>query len=44
MRKLGAELDLLKGEEDVARDKVDVPKPKRRLLYINESEDDSDGK
>ena len=42
-RKLRAELDLLKGEEDVARDKVDAPKPKRRLLDINESDDDSDG-
>ena len=30
-RKLRAELDLLKGEEDVARDKVDVQKTKRRL-------------
>ena len=26
--KLRAELDLLKGEEDVARDKVNAPKPK----------------
>ena len=42
-RKLRAELDLLKGEEDVARDKVEAPKPKRRLLDINESDDDSDG-
>ena len=33
-RKLRAELDLLKGEEDVARDKVDAPKPKRRLTMI----------
>ena len=41
-RKLRAKLDLLKGEEDVARDKVDAPKPKRRLLDINESDDDSD--
>ena len=32
-----------KGEEDVARDKVDAPKPKRRLLDIDESDDDSDG-
>ena len=38
-RKLRADLDLLKGEEDVARDKVDAPKPKRRLLDINESDD-----
>ena len=38
-----AELDLLKGEEDVARDKVDAQKPKRRLLDINESVDNSDG-
>ena len=38
-----AELDLLKGEEDVARDKVDAPKPKRRLLDINESDYESDG-
>ena len=37
-RKLRAELDLLKGEEDVARDRVDAPKPKRRLLDINESD------
>ena len=36
-------MDLLKGEEDVARDKVDDPKPKKRLLDINESDDDSDG-
>ena len=42
-RKLSAELDLLKGEEDVARDKVDAPKPKRRLLDINESDYESDG-
>ena len=34
---------MLKGEEDVARDKVDAPKPKKRLLDINESDDDSDG-
>ena len=33
----------LKGEEDVARDKVDAPKPKRRLLDINESDNESDG-
>ena len=33
-----------KGEEDVARDKVDAQKPKRRLVDINESVDDSDGK
>ena len=38
-----AELDLVKGEEDVARDKVDAPKPKRRLLDINESDYESDG-
>ena len=43
-RKLRAELDLLKGEEDVARDKVDAPKPKRRLLDINESDYESDGR
>ena len=42
-RKLRAELELLKGEEDVARDKVDAPKPKRRLLDINESDYESDG-
>ena len=45
MRKLRAKLDLLKGQENVSRDKVDVPKPKRRLLRlldINESDDDSD--
>ena len=42
-RKLRAELDLQKREEDVARDKVDAPKPKKRLLDINESDDDSDG-
>ena len=41
--KLRAELDLQKGEEDVARDKVDAPKPKRRLLDINESDYESDG-
>ena len=42
-RKLRAEMDLLlKGEEDV-RDKVDAPKPNRRLLDINESDDESDG-
>ena len=41
--KLRAEMDLLKGEEDVARDNVDAPKLKRRLLDINESDDDSDG-
>ena len=34
---------LVKGEEDVATDKVDAPKPKRRLLVINESDDESDG-
>ena len=38
-----AALDLLKGEEGFARDKVDAPKPKKRLLDINESDDDSDG-
>ena len=27
--RLRAEMDLLKGEEDVARDKVDAPKPKK---------------
>ena len=42
-RKLRAELEL-KGEEDVARDKVDAPKPKRRLLDINESDYESDGR
>ena len=42
-RKLRAELVLLKGEEDVARDKVDAPKPKRRLLDINKSDNYSDG-
>ena len=31
-RKLRAEMNLLKGEDDVARDKVDAHKPKRRLL------------
>ena len=36
--KLRAEMDLLKGEEDVAGDMVDTPKPKRRLLDINEPE------
>ena len=39
-RKLRAEL---KGEEDVARDKADAPKPKRRLLDINKSDNYSDG-
>ena len=43
LRKLRAKLDLLKGQEDVSRDKVDVPKPKRRLLDINESDYQSDG-
>ena len=43
LRKMRAALDLLKGEEGVARDKVDAPKPKKRLLDINESDDDSDG-
>ena len=42
-RKLRAEIDLLKGEEDVARDMVDAPKPERRLLDISESDDESDG-
>ena len=42
-RKLRAEMDLLKGEEDVARDKVDAPNPKRRLIDINESDNESDG-
>ena len=41
--KLRAELELLKGEEDVAIDKVDAPWPKRRLLDINESDNYSDG-
>ena len=41
--KLRAELDLLKGVEDVARDNVDAPKLKRRLLDINESDNYSDG-
>ena len=41
-RKLRAELDLQKGEEDVARDKADAQKPKR-LLDINETDDESDG-
>ena len=39
LRKLRSKLDLLKGQEDVSRDTVDVPKPKRRLLDINESDD-----
>ena len=43
LRKMRAALDLLKGEEGVARDKVDAPKPKKRLLDKNESDDDSDG-
>ena len=43
LRKMRAALDLLNGEEGVARDKVDVPKPKKRLLDINDSDDDSDG-
>ena len=43
LRKMRAALDLLKGEEGFARDKVDAPKPKKRLLDINESDDDSDG-
>ena len=41
--KLRAEMDLLKGEEDVARDKVNAPKPKRRLLDIDQPDDESDG-
>ena len=41
LRKMRAALDLLKGEEGVARDKVDAPKPKRRLLDINESDYES---
>ena len=40
--KLRAEMDLQKGEEDVVRDKVYVSRLKRRLLDINESDDDSD--
>ena len=36
-------LDLLKRAEDVASDNVDAPKPKRRLLNINESDNESDG-
>ena len=43
LRKMRAALDLLKGEEGVARDKVDASNPKKRLLDINESDDDSDG-
>ena len=43
LRKMRAALDLLKGEEGFARDKVDAPKPKRRLLDINKSDDDSGG-
>ena len=43
LRKLRAKLDLLKGQADVSRDKVDVPKPKRRLLDINESDYEKDG-
>ena len=39
-----AALDLLKGEEGAARDKVDAPKPKKDYINdINESDDDSDG-
>ena len=41
-RKLRAELDLLKGEEDVAKDKVDAPNSKRRLPDIDNSHEDSD--
>ena len=41
LRKLRSKLDLLKGQEDVSRDTVDVPKPKRRLLDINESDYES---
>ena len=41
--KLRAEMDLLRGENDVARNKVDAPKPKRRLLDIDESDYESDG-
>ena len=32
LRKMRAALDLLKGEEGVARDKVDAPKPKKDCL------------
>ena len=32
LRKMRAALDLLNGEEGVARDKVDVPKPKKDCL------------
>ena len=39
---LRAEKDLLKGEEDVARGIGDAPKPKRRLLDINESDNESE--
>ena len=42
-RKLRAELDLQKGDEDVAGDKVNVPKPKRRWLDINASDNESNG-
>ena len=35
-------MELLRGEGDVARDKIDAPKPKRRLLDIEVSDDESD--
>ena len=31
LRKMRAALDLLKGEEGVARDNVDAPKPKKKI-------------
>ena len=41
-QKIRTEMDLLRGEEVVARDKIDGPKPKRRLLDISVSDDESD--
>ena len=35
-------MELLRGEGDVARDKIDAPKPKRRLLDIDVLDDESD--
>ena len=33
---------MLRGEGDVAREKINAPKPKRRLLDIDVSDDESD--
>ena len=41
-RKLRAEMELLGVPEDVTKDKVDGSKPKRRLLDIDASDEESD--